>query len=330
LRRQVLPGTSPFIVPPAAAKSAFYNNPLSRELWRSAARALHESTHVAVIGYSIPMTDLVTSGFLADTLANNHAAVTVVNPEPDGVRKRREELGDAGRITCIGGRERVATYVRTLEMNFSPALALGTYDDLALTVGHWNRGFTITHLDGVDGDGTAHVRLGSPWKAPTSHSVTLADLHAVGTTPVRVEVRYPSGESAMIVMTAEGRGPSGAVERLRLVPTAAPPADRGVAGGSRTRYDAPSDHSYACADRGMSRLGNGSERALPERSALPILVARSCPRRRDDVGSLPARPEPVGAVSSVEAQRRRASVTPSATGSRQQAAGSGQRAAGRA
>lgn len=77
------PGRVPFIVPPASGKSRFYGNPVTRELWQRAARALGSAAAVDLVGCSLPPSDLVTTGMLADRLARPGVAVRVVNPHPD-------------------------------------------------------------------------------------------------------------------------------------------------------------------------------------------------------------------------------------------------------
>lgn len=82
VRDGAVPGRTPFVVPPAAAKSHFYRNPVTRELWQQAAAALEAADTVALIGYSLPITDLVTSGMFADRLSGRGVTVEVVNPDP--------------------------------------------------------------------------------------------------------------------------------------------------------------------------------------------------------------------------------------------------------
>lgn len=115
-RRQALPGRSPFIVPPAAAKSAFYNNPVTRELWRSAAEALQAADRVALIGYSLPPTDLVTSGMLIDALSGTDTQVDVVNPYPEDIADRLIKLGVPDRnVRQVSGTDPVGDYTDLLE-----------------------------------------------------------------------------------------------------------------------------------------------------------------------------------------------------------------------
>ncbi|MDA8399658.1 MAG: SIR2 family protein [Actinomycetota bacterium] len=79
-----LPGRSRFLVPPSAAKSASYANPLSKEFWRRARAAIKNADELYLVGYSLPNTDLVTRGMLRECLQPK-ARVVVVNPKADKV-----------------------------------------------------------------------------------------------------------------------------------------------------------------------------------------------------------------------------------------------------
>lgn len=89
------PGRTPFMVPPASAKSRFYGNPITRALWQHAAQVLGESAEVDLIGYSLPLTDLVTTGMLADRLGGRAVRVRVVNPSPNAPLTALRGLGVA-------------------------------------------------------------------------------------------------------------------------------------------------------------------------------------------------------------------------------------------
>jgi len=102
------PGRTPFIVPPAAGKSHFYRNPLTRELWQRAAGALRTAER----------TDLVTGGMFGDCLRGRNTSVEVVNPDPDPPLRTLEWLGITGHPpgrsversveSCVGQLERGA------------------------------------------------------------------------------------------------------------------------------------------------------------------------------------------------------------------------------
>lgn len=127
-RRLRLPGRVPFIVPPAAAKSAFYANPFTRQLWRDAAHAIAAATTVDIVGYSMPPTDLVTAGMLADTLTIGPKSIRVVNKYPDPVVGHLVSLGcDPSDIEVYAGDGAIASYIDALEKDFSP---LESRDDI--------------------------------------------------------------------------------------------------------------------------------------------------------------------------------------------------------
>jgi hypothetical protein len=80
------PGRVPFIVPPASAKSAFFTNAITRQLWQVAAQRLAACDQIAVIGYSIPMTDTVASAMIATAQMESGARIDIVNPRPNEIR----------------------------------------------------------------------------------------------------------------------------------------------------------------------------------------------------------------------------------------------------
>jgi hypothetical protein len=98
-RRRELPGRVPFVVPPSATKSAYYRNPVVREVWGQAASALRKASGVTFIGYSLPSSDLTFAAMLVDSLRGSSAPITIVDVAPTGVRERLKGLGfPAGRI----------------------------------------------------------------------------------------------------------------------------------------------------------------------------------------------------------------------------------------
>lgn len=81
-RARYLPGREPFVVPPAATKSAFFRNPVMAETWKRAASALRTANSVALLGYSLPVADLVAGGMIGASVRREGVELTVVNPEP--------------------------------------------------------------------------------------------------------------------------------------------------------------------------------------------------------------------------------------------------------
>ncbi len=124
LRHQVLPGRSPFVVPPAAAKSSFYNNPITRELWQTAAVKLEAADVISLIGYSIPPTDLVASGMLSERVIGRGARVEVVNLEPEPIVRRLQDLGvKESLVEVYEGPQSVQRFVAHLESESSRDIA---------------------------------------------------------------------------------------------------------------------------------------------------------------------------------------------------------------
>ncbi len=122
-RQTRLPGRSAFIVPPAAAKSSFYDNPVTRQLWQDAANALRGATFddaVALVGYSLPPTDLVMSGMISEHLPDRELAlVDIVNPSASEVIGRLRTIGLDSPLKPWDGDDAVSTYVEWLELQTS-------------------------------------------------------------------------------------------------------------------------------------------------------------------------------------------------------------------
>ncbi|MEV4544733.1 hypothetical protein [Micromonospora echinaurantiaca] len=214
-RREQLPGREPFIVPPAAAKSAFYNNPISRELWQSTARALAGAARVSLIGYSLPPTDLVSSGMLTDALTRDDVIVDVVNPYPKGVADRLAALGvPQSCIRCTDGTSAVETYIAELERHVGSRVTEGLEavdEDRHLIVGTSpSRSARVLGLKEVDdevhlvtteaGD-TAEITRVVP--GATQQTVTVAALRAVAKPGTVLRAIYGDGTTAVIVGLAE-------------------------------------------------------------------------------------------------------------------------------
>jgi hypothetical protein len=91
-RRRRQPGRVPFIVPPTASKSSYYQNPLTRELWARSVQALAKADRLTLFGYSVPTTDLVLAEMLRESL-NPNCRITIVTLDETGVRSRLGDLG---------------------------------------------------------------------------------------------------------------------------------------------------------------------------------------------------------------------------------------------
>ncbi|MFC6021862.1 hypothetical protein ACFP2T_37585 [Plantactinospora solaniradicis] len=239
-RRRQLPGREPYIVPPAAAKSAFYTNPIARELWRSAAEALQAADRIALVGYSIPPTDLVTSGMLADALAAGAKTVEVVNPYPEEIVARLVTLGQPkGQIHLVTGDEAIKRYTDQLELEQGRRLvdllkvadrasnllvATSPHRAARVTSVAVNRQVVELHITEI-GNTSSTTAMDPNGDAPI---VPVMALQAALNADRIAQVRYVSGEVATIVGVAEHRESTGLGNGhwTVLVPSAMPPQRR--------------------------------------------------------------------------------------------------------
>jgi hypothetical protein len=115
LRSRALPGREPFIVPPSAAKSSYYANLVTRELWSQAFSALRETKRIIMIGYSLPIADMTIGGMIGDAAANRDVSFEVINPDPGPVCERLAALGvDRSKVTRTqDGYDCVEQFTRT-------------------------------------------------------------------------------------------------------------------------------------------------------------------------------------------------------------------------
>ncbi len=114
------PGRVPFIVPPASAKSAFFANPITRQLWQTARERLAQCDEIAVLGYSMPMTDLVATAMIVEAQKVSGAHVSIVNPSPEPVSRTLCAGGvDAAGVSVAA--ESCEGYVDELERRLSAA-----------------------------------------------------------------------------------------------------------------------------------------------------------------------------------------------------------------
>lgn len=104
--------------------SYYYDNPITRHVWRQAGEALALAERVILVGYSLPATDLVTSGMLGSHLASRKVPVVVINPEPEEVVERLLFNGiEKGAIEISGGTDCVRSFVSIAEKEAVRSLA---------------------------------------------------------------------------------------------------------------------------------------------------------------------------------------------------------------
>jgi hypothetical protein len=74
------PGKVPLIVPPTMGKSTFFDNPVIRDLWHEAYLALLGADRLFVLGYSLPLTDLLVRSLL-EASQLDEKEIWIVNPD---------------------------------------------------------------------------------------------------------------------------------------------------------------------------------------------------------------------------------------------------------
>ena len=85
-------GMEPFVVPPTATKSDYYDLNITRDTWASARDALQSARRLVLMGYSAPATDLTVAALLSN-YANPDLPCLVVDTSPDDVVHRLHGLG---------------------------------------------------------------------------------------------------------------------------------------------------------------------------------------------------------------------------------------------
>lgn len=110
-RKRDARGLEPFIIPPTATKSAYYNNPVTRQLWREASETMRHAERITLIGYSLPPADLVMSEMVAQVIRGRDIELEVVNPEPGQVLKHLENLGTSPTTRALKVEEFVSFYL---------------------------------------------------------------------------------------------------------------------------------------------------------------------------------------------------------------------------
>lgn len=233
-RQQLLPGRETFVIPPAAAKSSFYANPVSRELWQQASQALSDATHVDLVGYSVPMTDLVTAGMLGDRLRESDAVVTVVNLDPGPVIDALTRLGvDKERIAPIGGEDACADYALMLEESFEPRWDYAEpFVDYNAKLGVGRSSLIVEAavygINGAGPDGIVELKVSEmDARSADDVAVTLDQFTkaADGHQHPRARLMWPDGSHSYVARTEPADERSNHNGWLTLQPTALPRKD---------------------------------------------------------------------------------------------------------
>lgn len=142
-RHRYLPGREPFVVPPAASKSAFFRNPIMSDIWRRSAVALRQARRVALVGYSLPLTDLVSASMVSETLSRPDVSIEVVNPYPTEVNTSVHRLTGREATSTASVEEFVDHYVESASRHLgAQCLEEGTaVPGGALLLVGWNKEF---------------------------------------------------------------------------------------------------------------------------------------------------------------------------------------------
>jgi hypothetical protein len=85
-------GMEPFVVPPTATKSDYYDLSITRETWTLAREALQQAHRLVLMGYSAPVTDLTLSALISN-YAKPDLPCLVVDTSPDDIVRRLHDLG---------------------------------------------------------------------------------------------------------------------------------------------------------------------------------------------------------------------------------------------
>ena len=217
-RDREVPGLVPFIVPPTATKSVYFQNPLTRYLWRTAFEALRHAERVALVGYSLPGADLLTLAMLSDALRDRKVTVEVVNPEPAGLLERLRGLGiDSPAVTS--GSNCVGTFVsatrdRIASLAADQVRALPTEANDALVVVHWavaglrSKRASDAYVQSVErSDG--ELRLVHMVGATDTHrAIRVSELRSQLGQGTRISLSTSSGELLPVIGLKLSLGPS--------------------------------------------------------------------------------------------------------------------------
>ena len=209
------PGRERFIVPPAALKSGYYANPITREIWQRGFAALQSARKITLMGYSVPMTDLSTSGMLAEALASGQVReVEVVDYAPDGggtgssIADRISALGafDVNAHAEFSGDSAIPAFVEKLVREVAQAAVVAIRSDKSIARSpvyiDWGEGKSASFSSFVmrSNDNTL-VLIGDPLGS-TGHTtrsredfaapVSLGDIREELSTASRIVARLPS------------------------------------------------------------------------------------------------------------------------------------------
>lgn len=231
-RDRYLPGREPFIVPPAATKSPYFNNPIMRQTWSEAGRALKRGESLHFVGYSVPVTDLLSSSMIADALADRSPSITLVNRAPAGPRERLRSLIDADIAVFQSVRVWADEFVGAASARATEHLTEAAdrhARDTLVAVG-WNPEQWAYVTDVTVRQETMILSVADGPKQDRIHReeiVALDQVAAIAANVSRTVARFPArNESAIVGLDGFGRE-TGPGERHQLLIPADPPAALG-------------------------------------------------------------------------------------------------------
>lgn len=208
-------GRTEFIVPPTSSKSGYFDNPKTRFIWQRSLAALRDATRVALIGYSLPITDAALASMISRALVDSPATVIVVNPEPGPVVHRLTSLGIAAeRIEVVDTIGCVAQFVRDESIAASERLYLDLAQQLKVgrnapvAVGWDHSGFASVQSTALEADGTLVVgveRFGQIGELARPGTPLPLDSQLVATMTLGQILRDPSEISRVAISYGQHR-----------------------------------------------------------------------------------------------------------------------------
>jgi hypothetical protein len=199
-KRRALFGYEPLIVPPAALKSPYYNLTFLRGLWRQAREAVQQASHVYLVGYSLPATDLVTVGLLRENLAPNAQVLVVNRPNKDGsedvATRAKRLLGQEVEPVHPGSDEAIKLWVKDLAERRSRETVRSLLADLEQKVERHDTSYKVhVKVHDENGEGPCCLQESTPDQ----------DLRCVEVTepPMGLE-QQPKWQAANLIETLRG------------------------------------------------------------------------------------------------------------------------------
>lgn len=171
-------GREPFVIPPVAVKSDYYDVSMTREDWLAARTALEAAKRVILLGYSAPATDLTVASLLSGYAAPDVPYV-VVDTAPQEVVSRLRRFGLAD-VTLFEADDPIPAFAGAHELEASRKVAtslvplldgIQVYEGdavIARVKGTTGANFPITDVT-TSGDTTAFVA--TDWEPEGARSV---------------------------------------------------------------------------------------------------------------------------------------------------------------